>query len=313
MGEYDNLGRVSKQSFLASTIFFFIVAVISVTIHFSIRYRYIRLRIQNEFTLDDGFLLLGLVFLIIAFSLLFTFIDAMYLSEAFVYGGPSFSERAPSNWMQTIFDFQKMRTVTMCCLWCSIICVKMSLLFFFKKLIDKLPRMMLYWKITLAANVVVSVYVLLKYLLVCPYYYNLKALQCNRGYLAERIFATTIAQIVADVLSDLMIVVIPLFIIWKIQASWMQKAALIFSLCLTIIFVGVTIVRSIGLMVENETIDAVWAAYWLFITAELGIIMASGISFRSFFITARRMSESYPSFELRSGAISRKPSLAQHP
>jgi hypothetical protein len=148
----------------------FVICVLSVFARL-----YVRIGVQKQFTIDDGFLLLGLCFMIIGFCLLFTYIDGMYLAQAFILVGPSIVVSAPPNFLTIVFDYQKMALVSLCSTWCVIICVKMSFLLFFRKLIDKMPPLILYWRITLGVNIIVSVYGFAVYLVACPYFYSLKA------------------------------------------------------------------------------------------------------------------------------------------
>jgi hypothetical protein len=78
--------------------------------------------------------------------------------------------------------------------------------------------------------------------------------------------------------------VIPITVIWQIKIHWTQRVALAFSLCLTIFLIVITIVRVSGL-VSKDTVDNVWEIYWTLLSAEVGIILAAGISFRALFVS----------------------------
>lgn len=68
------------------------------------------------------------------------------------------------------------------------------------------------------------------------------------------------------------------------------------SLCLTIIIIIIAIIRSSSLRVQDK-IDPVWALYWQYMTAEIGIIMAALTAFRQFFV-ARSNEKGQQSLEL---------------
>ena len=139
---------------------------------------YVRIRIQKEFTSDDGILLLGIVCLIVAMGLLGTFIDKMYVigaSEAGnVVGVP-----LPSDFIQQAYDFQKLVTVALVLTWTAIVCVKFSYLFLFRRLISRLPHMTTFWWFAVVYNAVVSVYGVIIYGVACPHYNSLKACQSS--------------------------------------------------------------------------------------------------------------------------------------
>lgn len=156
-----------------------------------VRY-YIRLYIQRQFSIDDGILLLGIACLVVAVVLLFRFIDEMYLVGALQEGTPDIS--LPSDFISQAFDFDKLSTVTNVLTWCSLISVKFSYLFFFKKLIDRIRPMMIYWWVTAVFNGIVSVYVAALYGAVCPYYHSTKACK-STGSIAITMLTEPVANI----------------------------------------------------------------------------------------------------------------------
>jgi hypothetical protein len=64
-----------------------------------------------------------------------------------------------------------------------------------------------------------------------------------------------------------------------------------FSLCLTAFMIATTIARVSGL-IYHGMVDTIWETYWTLISAEVGVFMAAGTAFRTFFVTRSR-SKSY--------------------
>lgn len=143
---------------------------------FSVCSRYfIRLRIQREFTIDDGILLLGVFCLITGMGLLPTFLDEQYIVVgALEYGNPT-GAPLPSDFIEQAFRSQKYNTLAMVLTWTSIVCVKFSYLFLFKRLITRLPYMVGYWWFTAGYNAIISIYGATVYGIACPYFYSFKA------------------------------------------------------------------------------------------------------------------------------------------
>lgn len=94
---------------------------------------------------------------------------------------------------------------------------------------------------------------------------------------------TLSVQIGIDVVSDILILFIPVYLIWRIQVQRAQKIALTFTLCLTIILIAITLVRASGLRSQGS-LDITWEAYWQFLSTEVGLIIASAAAFRTLFV-----------------------------
>ncbi|KAL8943451.1 MAG: hypothetical protein Q9211_000983 [Gyalolechia sp. 1 TL-2023] len=135
---------------------------------------YIRVVIQKQFSSDDGILLFGIACLIVAIGLLLNYIDEMYIVET-AESGNLVSVSLPANYIEQSFDYQKMATIALVLTWCSIVSVKFSYLFLFRRLINRLPGMMAYWWIAAVYNGLISVYGAVVYVVACPEYYTLRA------------------------------------------------------------------------------------------------------------------------------------------
>ena len=151
-----------------SIVVLFGICVISASARF-----YIRIRVQKQLSLDDGFLLFGIGCFICALAILFTYIDDMYMTAAFLFRLKDM-ELSP-DFIQKSFDYQKMAAVSLILTWCSIVSVKFSFLFLFRRLIDRIPVMVMYWWFVTVFNVAISGYGAVVYILACPYFYSMKA------------------------------------------------------------------------------------------------------------------------------------------
>lgn len=158
-----------------STTVLLAVCVIAVAARF-----YIRLRVQRQLSVDDGFLVIALCCLISAMGILYSVaVEKMYLSEALTL---DFSNAyLPSNFLQEAFDFQKWITVTLMLIWCAIMAVKFSFLFLFWKLIELMPPLIRYWWVVTVYNVAVLGFGISVYYLACPNYYSMEARKLTRA------------------------------------------------------------------------------------------------------------------------------------
>lgn len=134
---------------------------------------YVRIRVQKQVSIDDGFLLFGICCLISAVGILFTVVDNMYMVEALLYNEPNL--QLPPDWIKRSFDYQKFATIALILTWCSIVSVKFSFLFLFGKLVDRVRPMVIYWWVVVLFNVAIAGYGASVYVLACPWFYSIKS------------------------------------------------------------------------------------------------------------------------------------------
>ncbi|KAL8683839.1 MAG: hypothetical protein Q9186_000182 [Xanthomendoza sp. 1 TL-2023] len=283
--------RIDKHTYLVSTSILLGACVLSVTLRF-----YIRIWVQRQFSVDDAFLILAVCCLISAVAVMYAVtLDKMYRIQALSAALPialsfGFDVKAISGdgvFLQQAYEYLKWITVNQTLAWSSVFAVKFSFLFLFRRLIERLPRLIIYWWLVVAFNVVAFGYGLLTYFLICPHYNDPKIYECSLPSGFQRLIRHGIAQTAMDIMGDLLILYIPINLIWKIQLKWRQKVPLVLSLCLTGVMILVTITRVAGIEVDGQ-IDSVWESYFLIVAAEVGILLASVSTYRAFFVSQRR-------------------------
>ena len=88
-----------------------------------------------------------------------------------------------------------------------------------------------------------------------------------------------------DIMSDLLVLSLPVSILWKVRISIRQKVGLGFSLCLSCVMVIVTIVRIAGMRLRpSGSVDIVWLVFWQQQECSIAVLMMSVSAFRSLFI-----------------------------
>ena len=100
--------------------------------------------------------------------LLFIFVDDLFLVEALE--GNTIPDNLPVNFLEHVLDFEKLVVGAMVLTWCAIISVKFSYLFLFRKLIDRIRPMILYWWVAVVYNALISAYGIVIYAYVRPWY-----------------------------------------------------------------------------------------------------------------------------------------------
>jgi hypothetical protein len=184
MAAYDNVGRIHKQAFLVccsafddtfpeaddnpkvANVVLFVLCLIVTSVRF-----YIRICVQQQLSVDDGILLFGILCLISAMAILLTIVDKLYVVGAIENGVPV--DQLPSNFIDQAFDCQKFIDIALILSWLSMVSVKYSYLFLFKKLISRVWPMIIVWWFAAVFNGLVPAYGVSIYILICPTFYNL--------------------------------------------------------------------------------------------------------------------------------------------
>jgi hypothetical protein len=90
---------------------------------------------------------------------------------------------------------------------------------------------------------------------------------------------------ILDILSDVMILTIPCWLLWKVQISMRRKVALGTVLCLSVFMIIIAVIRvaldRIVISTGAEAPDTVWLYFWTNFEGAIAIIMVSLTAFRS--------------------------------
>lgn len=150
------------------------LCIVSVSLRF-----YIRIKVQQAFSIDDVFLALAVCCMLCSVVIMYSVtLDNLYMVLELSASVPTaqsigFSiEDLPmsSAFLRPVYEFVKWITVNQALAWCSIIAVKFSFLFLFKKMLDRIPPMITYWWLVVAFNTIAWGYGFSTYFLNCPYY-----------------------------------------------------------------------------------------------------------------------------------------------
>ena len=150
-----------------STTLLFALCIISVCARY-----YIRLAVQKEFGLDDAFLAFGTACLVAAMVVLYINMDDTYLTEAIIYAPTRFAFQPQD--LNRAFDFRRLVTASLILTWVAMMAVKFSFLALFRRLIDRIPPLIKYWRVVVAFNLAVTVYGASVYVIACPHFSGIK-------------------------------------------------------------------------------------------------------------------------------------------
>ena len=95
-----------------------------------------------------------------------------------------------------------------------------------------------------------------------------------------------------DVLSDIMIMALPLALIWNLQLAFAKKVGIAVLFCVGIFAIAAAVVRvvSIGVRAQNATPSSSWLAFWGIIESGIAVIIGTA---PGLYTSARRFHQSY--------------------
>ncbi|KAL3448776.1 hypothetical protein BJX65DRAFT_306781 [Aspergillus insuetus] len=259
---------------------------------------------RKRFSLDDGFVLASFAFLIATFVIAYTkMMPSLYFDYTAITEvdnkTPSLSLQAQAR--EKGYQFHLWMIVALTTSTASIVAAKLSFLFFFKKLIDRVHGWRVYWWVATVYTVVTSAWFEAGPFVACPHFFDPKQVECNTGQQVRLISILSIISFVLDIIGDILILIIPVFILRKIRIRTSQKILLSLTLCLTTVFLALNIARLAGLW-RNGAVDTVWNIYWQIIVTEVGVFLAAAASFRSFFVARNKNERPTPAVSVR-GAL----------
>ncbi|MCJ1282901.1 hypothetical protein MMC26_002227 [Xylographa opegraphella] len=251
----------------------------------------VRLRLRNGIGLDDVFLLLACVFLIASTVLLFLVSNALYFEEALTLDPASVTFSADS--FDQLDWYQKMIYAYLDLSQTATYCVKFSFLFFFRLLIDRLRYMIIYWRVVVVVSVLAWAYAMCTAFIGCPDF------GLDISCIGESVFVKSVALSVTtstlDIVTDLMIITIPVRLLWKVRIKHRQKFILGSTLCLSVFMIITCIIQMSGLGVSGtatglgtsgQSFDVVWQVFWTQVEASVAVTVISFTSFRSLFVAS---------------------------
>jgi multisubunit Na+/H+ antiporter MnhC subunit len=167
--DINKQGRIHKDAFVLTTALFYGFTVLAVLLRFLIRHN-----TQRSFSIDDFFLLIAFSALTAAFGILFgRELKYTYLFAALASGDPNVIP--PTNIVPLAFERFKYVTVALWMCWTAILASKFSFLFFFRRLIERIWGLNVYWWAVLVYNVLAGGYGFSVYYLSCPYFYDTRS------------------------------------------------------------------------------------------------------------------------------------------
>ncbi|KAH8723974.1 hypothetical protein GQ44DRAFT_709438 [Phaeosphaeriaceae sp. PMI808] len=242
----------------------------------------IRLIYQKTLRVDDAFLILAVACLCAATGILYHISYFLYMHSAALFV-PGILPYLLADFFE-LLKFQKKVYPYLTLIWTTTFAVKACFLTFMRPLIWHVSRKMnWYFWFIVVFTAVTWAFVVVEPFIICPYF-ELEAVKCFSSTVAsKKTIGLTALVTTLDILSDIMIVSLPIIVLKGSQLSKSTKAGLAMFLCLSIVMAIFAIIRVAGFHYHGKE-DDTWAFFWQHAEGAVAVMMASITAFRTLFV-----------------------------
>ncbi|KAI1165532.1 hypothetical protein F5B18DRAFT_609990 [Nemania serpens] len=242
----------------------------------------IRLKYQKQLRLDDAFLIIAAASLIAATGILYHICYFLYLHSAALLD-PEVIPYVIVDFTQ-LLDLQKKVYPFLALSWTTTYAIKGCFLAFMRPLVWHISRGVNWYYWFIVGFCIISwAFVVAEPFIICPYF-GVEAAQCfNSTVNNAKTVGLTALITVLDILSDLMVVSIPIIVLRNSLLSRSTKFGVAIFLCLSIFMAIVAIVRISGFYYKGLE-DDIWEFFWQQTEGAVAVMMASITAFRTLFI-----------------------------
>ncbi|KAI1808639.1 hypothetical protein F4811DRAFT_569446 [Daldinia bambusicola] len=269
----DELVDIKKQTFRVAVGVIFAIATMSVFARAAIR-----VKTRRRIFVDDYLLFIAAAFLVGSTGLIYYICDWLYLATALQNDPSIVSYLATQVVLDSTNTYTQNYDMFLIISWTAVFFAKFSFLAFFKQLIRKVHNIYYFYWAVVALTVVSWLFVASAPFIVCPEFgaRSIICLDPSRSRLLESFTSVaTGLDALSDVLTSLGIIVLHRA---KIQNS--QKISLGLFLCLSLVMVGISMVR-VSKLSGASGLDIPRKLFWQYIEASVAVIMGSLTVFRS--------------------------------
>lgn len=242
----------------------------------------IRLKYHKKLGLDDVFLIIAAASLIASTGILYHICYFLYLHSAALLA-PQVLPILLDHFTE-LLQLHEMVYPFLALIWTATYAVKACFLAFMRPLVWHISRAVnwYYWFIVVFCTISWA-FVVAEPFIICPYF-GLDAVQCFSSSVDNaRTLGPTILVTILDILSDAMVVSIPIIVLRSSLLSRSTKIGLGTFLCLSIVMAIFAIIRIAGFY-YNGLEDDIWEFFWQHAEGSVAVMMASVTAFRTLFV-----------------------------
>lgn len=210
--------------------------------------------------------------------------SALYFEQKLASDPNAVSFKTALKTIPELLKFQRLSYAHLTLTWTVIFSVKFSFLFFFKLLIKRLTSLNIYWRVVVGINAIVFVLCVSDIFIACPHI-TLSGTKCWIDPHNHKPFVLTAIVITLDILTDVLIIAIPVRLLWAVRIKPRQKLRLGLSLCLSIFIIITAVVKISRLRDTHGTFNMAWVLFWHYAEACIAVLMVSLTAFSSLFVS----------------------------
>ncbi|KAI3335616.1 hypothetical protein F4824DRAFT_464215 [Ustulina deusta] len=263
----EQYASISSRSFKVIVGVFFGIALLSALARGAIRFR-----TQRHLSLDDYLLFIATSFLVAATGLLYKVCDGFYIDTVVLNDPTIFFQLSPQQTDQLINNALQ-ENIFLLLAWTATFFVKFSFLAFFKQMVWRVDKMRYYYWSIVVFTVLSYLFLSSEAFILC-HDFGIQSLKCLEPSKNMLYISLTSAITALDVLTDILIVSIPIILLRRAKIRASQKIGLGVFLCLSIIMVSLAIVR-VSRIHGIVGIDVIWEFFWQYMETSVAVIMGS--------------------------------------
>ncbi|VUC29378.1 unnamed protein product, partial [Clonostachys rosea] len=273
----DSLTRIKKLSWKVSVGVLFGISMASALARAAIR-----LKMRQGLWLDDYLLFFAALLLIANVGFMYYICDEIYLATV-VRADSTLIFQLPAAELTHMIDHAvQENAATLILAWTATFFVKFSFLAFFKMLIRQVAGIKKYYWGIVIFTIFTWLFLICEPFILCPHF-GIKSLTCFDQ--SQNLLYVSMTGLITglDVLTDVLIVTIPIFILRRVKLRLRQKIALGAFLCLSLMMAIMAIIRVSGIT-GVAGVDIPWTFFWQFTEASVAVLMGSLTAFRTLLV-----------------------------
>ncbi|KAF2090211.1 hypothetical protein K490DRAFT_71845 [Saccharata proteae CBS 121410] len=242
---------------------------------------FVRIRTFRRLYVDDGFVFLAWTMLLAITITWQVLASDMYLDND-VATGKLFPP--PADFAPRVEKFFRASVAIIFLFYSTLWSIKLSFLFFFRRLYMNIGKLMRLWWAVLALTVATWFVCIgtIEYNCLVPSLLEIEA-NCSSPYAVNFQRTTLQVNCVTDVVTDALLISIPMSMLWKVRISMRRKLALAGIFSLTAITIAFSIIRVAVISSLTEQPDMSWLYMWSNIEMFAALTVVSLGSFRTLF------------------------------
>ncbi|KAE8548912.1 hypothetical protein EYB25_009295 [Talaromyces marneffei] len=295
---------VSEDQVLSTAYSTIAIATVFTAARFAVRWT----QQQREFQIEDGISIFSWVSFLVMAILYIVVTPFLYRVDIAVSTGQLYADLLKDSLF--VIEIFFANTIIF---WIVLWSVKLSLLFLYRRLFVGLPDQMKWWWAVLIFTILMFIGCVISNLTSCSSmhaWFTPGECSTHRDAIAQ--VASLYFSFAVDVITDIMIMLLPWKLIWLLRLPFMEKLALSGVFCVGVVCVIMAIIRAVSVGIESRsenTPSSSWLMLWGLIEAAIAVVVGTLPAFAIFFRsqTHSRRYGSYPN-----GSDERAPTRSNH-